>query len=318
MLNNFIWGKCECSYLIVVFRYLIPGLICSGKSSVLFTHIVGKLAESVGVTPLIIIPGDNLNEFRAHLDSSVSVEDGRSRVAHEVRRDNGIFGVAKDVLEVGLGSFTHLVLDIIIGSILVKSDSEIDDRDVGGGNAEGHAGKLTVELRDDFTDSLGGTSGSGDNVGTSGTSSSPVLSSLGRSIDSELVHGDSMDSSHKSFSNSPVVVENLSYRGKAVSGARSVRDNVHAALVLLVVNSHDEHRGGITGGARNNSFLGSSIQVKSSSVGLGENTGRLANEVSSVLSPGDVTRVLLVSDSNEVSIDGDTTISLLNITFEAT
>ena len=58
--------------------------------------------------------------------------------------------------------------------------------------------------------------------------------------------------------------------------------------------------------------------MKSGSVGLGENTGRLANEVSSVLSPGDVTRVLLVSDSNEVSIDGDTTISLLNITFEAT
>ena len=105
--------------LIVVFRYLVASLGgCSGKDSVLLTHVVGELDESVGVSPLVIVPGDNLHESRAHLNASLSVEDGGPGVVHEVGRHDGIFSVSKDALEVGLGSFTHLLLNLVHGSIL--------------------------------------------------------------------------------------------------------------------------------------------------------------------------------------------------------
>lgn len=279
---------------------------------------MSELDESVGVSPLVIVPGDNLNEFRAHLDSGISVEDGRSGVVHEVGRHDGVLGVAEDVLEVGLGGFTHLGLDVIERSIVVKTDGQINNGDVGGGDSEGHAGELTVELGDDFTDGLGGTGGGGDDIGSGSTSGSPVLSSLGRSINNKLVHGDGVDGGHETFSNSPVVVENLGNGGEAVGGARGVGDDVHVASVVLVVDSHHEHGGGISSGARNNSFLGSSLQMESGSVGLGEDTGGLADEVSTVLSPWDVGGAHLVGDSNEVSINGDTTFSGLDITLEAT
>jgi len=291
--------------------------MCSGKGSVLVTHVVGKLKKSVGVSPLVIVPGDDLNESGAHLDSGIGVEDGRSGVVHEVGRHNGIFGVAEDVLEVGLGGFTHLHFNFIEGSVLVEADGEIDNGDVGGGDSEGHAGELTVELGDDFTDGLSGTGGGGDNVGSSSASSSPIFSSLGRSVNNKLVHGDGVDGSHEAFSNSPVVVEDLGDRGQAVGGARGVGDNVHVALVLIVVDSHHEHGGGVSGGARNNSFLGTSVQVESSGIGLGEDTGGFADEISSVLAPGDVAGVLLVGDSNEVSVNGDTTLGGLHIALKA-
>jgi hypothetical protein len=51
-------------------------------------------------------------------------------------------------------------------------------------DSEGHTGELAVELRNDLTDSLGGTGGRWDDVGGGRSASSPVL--VRRSIDGLL------------------------------------------------------------------------------------------------------------------------------------
>lgn len=231
---------------------------------------MGKLAESVRVSPLIVVPGDDLDELRADLDSSISVKDGRSRVVHEVGRHNGIFGVTKDVLEVSLGSFRHLGFDVSVGGVVLQTDGQVNNGNVDSRYAEGHTCELTIKLRDDSTDGLGGTSAGGDNVLSASTSSTPVFSSLGRSINSKLVHGDSMDSSHESLLNSPVVVEDLGHGSQAVGSAGSVGYDVHVAGVEIVVNSHNKNGRLITGRGRQDDFLGSTSQVLSSRLGLGE------------------------------------------------
>jgi len=46
---------------------------------------VGKVDHSVGVSPLVIVPGDDLDETGVEGNTSISIEDGRARVSDEVR-----------------------------------------------------------------------------------------------------------------------------------------------------------------------------------------------------------------------------------------
>ena len=47
---------------------------------------------------------------------------------------------------------------------LSQTNSQINDRDVGSWDTESHASQFAVQLGNDFADSLGGTSGSRDDV----------------------------------------------------------------------------------------------------------------------------------------------------------
>jgi hypothetical protein len=68
------------------------------------------------------------------------------------------------------------LLDLIVGSALLDADSQVNNGDVGGGDTHGHAGKLAVQLRNDLSDSLGGTGAAGNDVLSSGAATTPVLS----------------------------------------------------------------------------------------------------------------------------------------------
>ena len=91
----------------------------------------------MGVTPLVIVPGDQLDERRADLDTSIGVEDGRVVVAGEIGGDNLLLGVADDTLVGGLGGLLDGSLDLIVGSALLEADDKVDNRDVDGGDTEG-------------------------------------------------------------------------------------------------------------------------------------------------------------------------------------
>ena len=91
----------------------------------------------MGVTPLVIVPGDQLDERRADLDTSIGIEDGRVVVAGEIGGDNLLLGVADDTLVGGLGGLLDGSLDLIVGSALLEADDKIDDGDVEGGDTEG-------------------------------------------------------------------------------------------------------------------------------------------------------------------------------------
>jgi hypothetical protein len=90
----------------------------SCEGSVGLSHKVGELNESVGVAPLVVVPGDNLDEAGVKRDTSTGVEDGGAGVGDEIAGDNLIVGVAEDTIEVGFGGMLHLLADLLVGSVL--------------------------------------------------------------------------------------------------------------------------------------------------------------------------------------------------------
>lgn len=100
-----------------------------------------EVADTAGVAPLIVVPGDELDEVGAELDTGVGIEDGRGGVANEVGGDDLLIGVLKDALVLVLGGLLDDRLDFIVAGRLVEANDEIDDGDVEGGDTEGEAAK---------------------------------------------------------------------------------------------------------------------------------------------------------------------------------
>ena len=98
-----------------------------------------EVAHALGVSPLVVVPGDELDEVGRELDSGVSVEDRRVVVAGEVGRDDGVLGVAENTLHRALGRGLDGGLDLVVGRGLLEADDEVDDGDIDGGDTEGEA-----------------------------------------------------------------------------------------------------------------------------------------------------------------------------------
>ena len=198
-----------------------------------------EVAHAAGVTPLVVVPGDELDEVGAQLDSGVGVEDRGGMAADEVGGDDEFVSVVNDALVLALRGGLDDLLDLIIGSTLLKADNEIDDGDIESGDTEReapiqrrlvclavifflaeHIRELSVERGDDLSDGLGGTGRRGDDVGSDGTATTPVLHR--RAIDGTLGGGRRVDSGHKTLNDTKVVVDDLCEGSQTVGGAGSV------------------------------------------------------------------------------------------------
>jgi hypothetical protein len=141
---------------------------------------------------------------------------------------------------------------------------------------------------------------------------------------------------------SEVVVEDLGEGSKAVGGARSVGDDLVLGLVLLKVDTADEH-GGVGRRSRDDNLLGSTLEVdgggslqrkrkicqsarasqiqaksQTGTYGGGEHTGGLDNVVGSGRSPLDVGRVSLREDGDRLAVDDKLAVLGLDGTLEDT
>ena len=64
--------------------------------------MVAHVKHTVGVSPLVVVPCDDLDETFVECDSGLCIEDGRAGMSIEVLRDDLVLSVAKDPLHVGL------------------------------------------------------------------------------------------------------------------------------------------------------------------------------------------------------------------------
>ena len=55
-----------------------------------------KVKDTAGVTPLVVVPGNELDEVLVEGDTSLGVEDGRAVVAVQVSGDNVILSVTEN------------------------------------------------------------------------------------------------------------------------------------------------------------------------------------------------------------------------------
>lgn len=280
--------------------------------------VESEIEDSVGVTPLVVIPRNNLVEVIVETNSCLGVENGRSLVVHEILRDNFFLGESENSLEFILRGFLDGFNEVSISGGLLELDSEINNGDVDGGNSEGHTSELALEDGEDEADSLGSTSGRWDDVGTGGSSSSPVLSTLGGSIDNELSSGGGVDGSHETFNDSEFVIENLSNGSKAVGSARGIGDNVLRSVVLKMVDTIDISGGVILSGGREDNLLGTTLKMGTSLFLGEESTSRFTDNGSVVITPLNVGGVFLSEEMDGVAIDLDgLVINLLNLSLES-
>src|SRR5262249_8523256 len=92
-------------------------IVCLGKGGILVGPFkagsaqLGNPGDQVGgaarVAPLIVVPGDRLDQVAADDQRLVGREDARVRVADDVARDQRIRGVFEDTLERPIGGGLH-------------------------------------------------------------------------------------------------------------------------------------------------------------------------------------------------------------------
>ena len=276
-----------------------------------------QVEYATAVTPLVVVPADKLDEVGVELDTGLGVEDGRVGVAVQVAGDDLVLSVGENAwfrvslclssgesckltLHFTLRSLLDGGLDLIVAGTLLDADGQVDNRDVGGRDTHGHAGKLAVKVGDDLADSLGGASAAGDDVLSSTAATSPVLG--GGTIDGLLGSGVGVDSGHEALNDGELVVNDLGEGGQAVGGARSIGDDLGAAVVGLLVDAHHVH-GGIGRGCRDDDTLGTTLQVKTSLLLGGEDTGGLDDVLGASVLPGNGSGVPLSVKLDGLAVD---------------
>lgn len=90
---------------------------------------------------------------------------------------------------------------------------------------------------------------------------SPFIYLEGRTIDGWLGGGGGVDGGHKTLLDAEVVVDDLGKRSQAVGGAGCVGDDLDVTLVVLVVDTNNEHRSVVGRRSRHDNLLGTTDKV---------------------------------------------------------
>ena len=260
-----------------------------------------EVLDAGGVAPLVVVPGDALDEVGVEHDAGAGIEGRGGGLGLEVSGHEGLVGVAEEALHVAVGAALDLSAELLVGGGLLDAAGEVDDGHVDGGNAEGHARELALDGGDNLGHGLGGASGRGDDVAGSGTATTPVLA--GRGVDDSLGGGHGVDGGHETLLDLVGVVDGLDHGGEAVGGARSARHVVGLALVVLLVHTHDDGEGVVLGGGGEDNLLGATVDVGLGGVSGEENTGGLAEVLGAGLAPADVLGVTLAGADDAVAVD---------------
>ena len=126
--------------------------VSSVLSGELGTDEGGETNESVRVAPLVVVPGQDLDEVADDLGLG-GVEDRGVRVAHDVGGDDRILGVLQNTLELTLSGGLDGSLNGLDGDLLLRDEGEVGQGAGRGGDADGEAVELALELGQDQGDS---------------------------------------------------------------------------------------------------------------------------------------------------------------------
>lgn len=203
------------------------------------------------------------------------------------------------------------------------------------GHTESHASKLAVERWDDLADSLGSTGRGGNDVGSSTTTTPPVL--VGGTVDGLLRGSGGMDGGHETLNDTELVVKDLGERSEAVSGARGVGDDLRSLGVIGVKVNTTHIHGCVSRGSRNDDLLSAALNMRRGLVDCCEHASGLDNVLGTDLAPWDGGGVLpdqpsalrtktgfkkkthfLTKDSNLVTVDNKLVTLVGNVALETT
>ena len=260
-----------------------------------------EIQQLVAVTPLVVVPGNQLHKVIVQHDAGLGVKDGGVRIGVEVGGNDVLIGVIHNALQLALAGSLYGLADLLIGGGLGQRNGQVNNRNIQRGNTEGHTGQLALQLGDDQSAGLGSAGGGGDDVAGCGTAAAPIL--LGSAVYGLLGAGGGMNGGHQTLNDAEVIVDDLGQRRQAVGGAAGVGNNVHILAVGVVVNAHNKGGSlGVLGGGGDDDLLGAALQVGLALFGGGKNAGGLYDIVSAYLAPRNFSGVHQVKDFDRVTV----------------
>src|SRR5262245_47173156 len=109
-------------------------------------HLLRQLNAAVGVTPLVVVPGEDLHELAVEDDGLLGVEYGRVGIGDDVGRDDRVLGVLENPLERALSRLVHRRVDLLDAGLATDVAGQIDERSGDHGGADGDAVELALEV----------------------------------------------------------------------------------------------------------------------------------------------------------------------------
>src|SRR5690606_9287127 len=284
--------------------------------SLLLSYLLQKVNQLAGVSPLVVVPGDYLDEVRVEGDAGLSVEDGCARIAQEVLRYDFIFRVTQDAFKFAFGGVLHCFLNLIVGCGFFEAYREVDNGYIGNGHAERHAGEFAFEFGDNEGYRLCRPGRGGYNILVCTAATTPVFQR--GPVNRLLRSGNGVNGAHESFHDAKVVIKHCGYGCEAVRGARCVRYDRLICLKLLVVHTHDEGRRIVLGRSGKDDLAGACLYVFLRQLLSEEKTGGFNDDLSADVGPFEVGRVAFCGDADFLSIDNERAIFYGNVPFETT
>ena len=127
-----------------------------------------------------------------------------------------------------------------------------------------------------------------------------------------------MDSSHKSFFNTVVIIQNFCYWSETVCCAWSVWDNSHFFVIFTKIDTNNENWNIIFWWSWKNDFLATSFNMKFTFILAKKNTSWFTNVISSNGSPSNLSWICFMINLNKLPIYKDSSFCLFNSSWEST
>ena len=224
-------------------------------------HEVDEVRDAAAVAPLVVVPGDDLDQVATHGHRAGGVDDRGACVALEVDGHERVVRDAQDALRADrrrrrgrprCSSSTR-------GRAL-ELGGEVDDAHGGRRHAQAEAVELALEVGDDERQRLGGAGRGRDDVQAGGAGAARVL--VGH-VEDVLVVGVGVDGVHQAALDDPAVVDDLGRRRQAVGGAAGVADDVVLRRVVLVlVDAQDDGDVLVLGGRADDDLPGARVEMR--------------------------------------------------------
>ncbi|CRA91425.1 Uncharacterised protein [Salmonella enterica subsp. enterica serovar Typhi] len=136
-----------------------------------------------------------------------------------------------------------------------------------------------------------------------------------RAVNGFLGCGSRVNSSHQTFDDAEVVVDNFSQRRQAVCGAGSVGNDV-LAFVFVKVSAFNKHWGVVFRRTRQNHFFRASGDVFTRGFVSQEDTGSFSHYVNTNFVPFQVSRIAFSGNTDFFTVNDQMTVFHFNSTVE--
>jgi hypothetical protein len=268
----------------------------------LFHEEGDEVLDAVGVAPLVVVPADDLAGVADDL-GQLGVDDGGECVALEVGAYEFFVGVAEVGLQGAVGGCFEGGVDALDVDGLLGDEGEVDDRDVGGRDADGEAVQLAVHRGDDELEGFGGSGARRNHRESGGAGTAKVFV---RRIENDLVVSVAVDGGHDAGRDAEGVVEDLDDGGEAVGGAARVGDDVVLGRVVLVfVDAEDDGDVLVGGRGGDDDLLDGAAEMGFCLLRVGEEAGGFDDDLGADGGPVELGGVALGEDLDLLAVDGN-------------